>query len=149
AWSRTGLPLMARGVNQKPIDLKVQARFLIEEVIDHLRSERQRTDGSPKLDFEKDLLPLLVREMADAYHASLNLDRDVVVQVQACGSGNPPTGARLRRWKKFRWEQLVSPISRKAVQRADTFRSYFLSYLRRDIAEALQGNLSCPVKSAC
>jgi uncharacterized NAD(P)/FAD-binding protein YdhS len=136
AWSRTGLPLLARAVNQKSIDQKVEAQFLTEETIDKLRRERQRRFGSPKLDFVLDLLPLLVCEMAEAFERAKARRRRNVA-----GLGRKPS--------RFHWQRLVWPISSKALRSADSFESFFLKYLRSDIAEALQGNLSSPVKSAC
>jgi uncharacterized NAD(P)/FAD-binding protein YdhS len=129
AWSRTGLPLMARGVNQKPVDQKVQGRFLTEEAVDRLRTQRLRATGTPKLDFAQDLLPLLIQEMAAAHNAAL----------AAC----PAQRA------SFRWRRLVCPLLSKALRSAETFKAFFVDYLRRDVAEALRGNLTSPEKSAC
>jgi len=145
AWSRSGLPLMARAANQKPIDLKVQAKFLTEEAVDKLRDGRQRNCGSPKLDFVQDLLPLLVLEMASAFDVALKSPPEEV----ASGRSRSCENAHQCEWQKFRWQDLVHPLTSDACRSEDGFRSFFLDYLRSDIAEALQGNLRSPVKSAC
>jgi uncharacterized NAD(P)/FAD-binding protein YdhS len=137
AWSRCGLPLMARGVNQKPIDEKTQGRFLNDETIARLRSEKLRTSGTAKLDFGHDVLPLLVQEMAHAYETV---------------HGPRPVPAPSRSPKNvpvFQWSQLVCPVPASALHNEDRFKSFFLDYLRRDIAEALRGNMTSPVKAAC
>jgi uncharacterized NAD(P)/FAD-binding protein YdhS len=144
AWSRTGLPLMGRGMNQKPIDHKVAARHLTEDAIDTLRRERQRACGTPKLDFARDLLPLLVREIADAFHGARATRR-----ARAHPAGEPGPGSRNGHGQKFRWRRLVSPLTDQVLRSADGFRSFFLDYVRRDVEEALRGNVLSPVKSAC
>jgi uncharacterized NAD(P)/FAD-binding protein YdhS len=133
AWSRSGLPLMARAVNQKPIDHKVSARFLTEAAIDDLREQRMRKAGTPKLDFVHDLLPLLVREMEDAHKLAFSSG---LASLEAEAS-------------KFSWQQLVCPMPKDAVRTPDGYRSFLLNYLRQDIEEAQRGNVSSPVKAAC
>ncbi|HEV3447158.1 MAG TPA: FAD/NAD(P)-binding protein [Gemmataceae bacterium] len=136
AWSRSGLPLMARAVNQKPIDYKVRARFLTQEAVAGLRRERERAVGSPKLDFARHLLPLLLREMADAHNAALASPRH--------GSAGTRTNG-----DRFRWKRLICPLTADACRTAEGFRSFFVDFVRHDVDEALRGNLSSPVKSAC
>jgi uncharacterized NAD(P)/FAD-binding protein YdhS len=151
AWSRSGLPLMTRGVNQKPIDEKVEARFLTEEALDKLRGDRLRTSGTAKLDFVHDILGLLVQEMAHAYETAVARRNGQVVPPPGHWNGNHRAPKR-HRWlgsKTFCWEQLVHPVPGSALRTEDRFKSFFLDYLRWDIAEAHQGNLASPVKSAC
>jgi hypothetical protein len=140
AWSRCGLPLMARGVNQKPIDEKVQGRFLTDETLDKLRSEKLRASGTAKLDFGLDVLPLLVQEMAHACETTAALTHAEAVQAPSCSAENSPA---------FQWAQLASPVPSSALRTEYKFKSFFLDYLRGDIAEALRGNMTSPVKSAC
>jgi uncharacterized NAD(P)/FAD-binding protein YdhS len=149
AWSRTGLPLMARAVNQKPINQKVRARYLTEETVDKLRRGRQHVLGTPKLDFVDDLLPLLVQEMADAYDAALAPRLEGATLPRCRRHENQAAAVRQLDRKVFPWERLVCPLTSGALRTADQFRFFFLDYLRRDVAESLQGNLSSPVKSAC
>jgi uncharacterized NAD(P)/FAD-binding protein YdhS len=146
AWSRSGLPLMARAANQKPIDQKVQARFLTEETIDGLRQERLLAAGTTKLDFLEDLLPLLLREMEDAYEAALASEA-AVPEHNGCHEHPPAT--HVNGCNSFNWQQLVSPLPSDALQSEDAFKAFFLDYVRHDIAEAHRGNMSSPVKSAC
>jgi uncharacterized NAD(P)/FAD-binding protein YdhS len=140
AWSRCGLPLMARGVNQKPIDEKVQGRFLTDETLDKLRSEKLRTSGTAKLDFGYDVLPLLVQEMAHAYETAAALQHGEAVHAPSSSAENSPA---------FQWAQLTSPVPSSALRTENKFKSFFLDYLRWDIAEAHRGNIGSPVKSAC
>ncbi len=139
AWSRCGLPLMARGINQKPFDEKVQGRFLTDDVLDRLRSEKLRTCGTAKLDFGHDVLPLLVQEMAHAYETAAVLQNGQ-------GGHSPDRSADK---PAFQWAHLTCPVPSSALHTEDTFRSFFLDHLRWDIAEARRGNLTSPVKAAC
>jgi len=70
--SRNCLPATARGINQKGVDGRHQARYFTVEAIAALRERARATRGSPQLDFEAELLPLLKREMALAYRQALN-----------------------------------------------------------------------------
>lgn len=70
--SRNCLPAAARGINQKGVDGRHQARYFTVEAIAALRERARSTRGSPQLDFEAELLPLLKREMALAYRQALN-----------------------------------------------------------------------------
>jgi hypothetical protein len=49
----------------------------------------------------------------------------------------------------FQWAQLTCPVPGGALRSENKFKSFFLDYLRCDIAEALRGNMTSPVKSAC
>jgi len=140
AWSRCGLPLMARGTNQKPFDEKVQGRFLTDDVLDRLRSEKLRTCGTAKLDFGHDVLPLLVQEMAHAYETAAILQDGQAGQAADRSAENLPA---------FRWAQLTCPVPSSALCTENKFKSFFLDYLRWDIAEARRGNMTSPVKAAC
>jgi len=70
--SRNCLPAAARGVNQKGVDGRHPARYFTVEAIAAMRERARSTRGSPQLDFEGELLPLLKREMALAYRQALN-----------------------------------------------------------------------------
>src|SRR5207302_1297003 len=87
AWSRSGLPLLTRGVNQKPIDEKVEARFLTDETLDRLRRDRLRASGTAKLDFVHDILPLIVQEMAHAYETAVARRHEPVVRAPGRSNG--------------------------------------------------------------
>ena len=140
AWSRCGLPLMARGVNQKPFDEKVQGRFLTDDVLDRLRSEKIRTSGTDNLDFGHDVLPLLVQEMTHAYETA------AVLQNGQAGHGPDRSAENL---PAFPWAQLTCPVLSSALRSENEFKSFFLDYLRWDIAEAHRGNMTSPIKAAC
>jgi hypothetical protein len=131
---------MARGVNQKPFDEKVQGRFLTDDVLDRLRSEKMRTSGTAKLDFGHDVLPLLVQEMAHAYETAAVLQNGQAGHAPDRSAKNLPA---------FQWAQLTCPVPSSALRSENEFKSFFLDYLRWDMAEAHRGNITSPIKAAC
>jgi uncharacterized NAD(P)/FAD-binding protein YdhS len=86
--SRNCLPAAARGINQKGVDGRHQARYFTVEAIAALRERARSTRSSPQLDFEAELLPLLKREMALAYRQSLN-----AAQAAVAAGARPPQAA--------------------------------------------------------
>src|SRR5437764_1446423 len=102
-----------------------------------MRSEKLRTSGTAKLDFGHDVLPLLVQEMAHAYETAAALQNGQAAQAPGLSAENLPP---------FQWASLTCPVPGSALQTEDAFKSFFLDYLRRDIAEARRGNMISPVK---
>ena len=78
AFSRSGLPLTARAVNQKGVSIQYRAQFLLASKIRELRAAR-------KLDFVQDVFPLLLADMQYAYcEAYLRDKRDPVATMLFC-----------------------------------------------------------------
>lgn len=78
AFSETGLFTFARPDNRKDADptrLEHRGVFLTNDAVDRLRANvgTRRTDGTGtgRLDFERDVLPLVVLEMAHVHYATL------------------------------------------------------------------------------
>src|SRR5262249_15064446 len=65
--SRSGIPFSARGRNQKGLLGAYQARFLTLPAIDSLREQAHVKRQSRQLQFESEVFPLLVADMARAY----------------------------------------------------------------------------------
>ncbi|NVM75881.1 putative NAD(P)/FAD-binding protein YdhS [Duganella sp. SG902] len=125
--SRNCLPYAARGVNQKGLDGRHQPRYFTPDAVDALRRQALIKRGSRQLDFDRELLPLLKREIGEVYRAT-------------------PGAAAIDDDALF--AELLFPLQDRQFASLDEFRQYFRNWLRADLAEALRGNLSSPVKAA-
>ena len=126
--SRNCLPYAARGVNQKGLDGRHQARHFTVDAVEALRRQALIARGSSQLDFDRELLPLLKREIADAYRtAAATLDA-------------PDEDTLLA--------DLLFPLQDRQFATLAEFRRYFRDWLLADLAEARLGNLASPTKAA-
>ncbi len=149
--SRLGLPYSARAHNQKTGQYK--GKILTPETVLKLKARKT------KVDFEKDLMPLIIREMNYVYYTTL-LGEKLGNQFLKCVSDDDR-----KQWIKdnvvpedrFSWEDLENPFRKfeaETVPGQPWFSSlaeytrYVLEYLRRDINQAKQGNLTSPLKTA-
>jgi uncharacterized NAD(P)/FAD-binding protein YdhS len=150
-FSRSGIPLGARAVNQKGICGQYSARFLR---LSHLRKLRVYR----KLDFVQDVLPLLVADMEYAYYeAYLREGQGAAAAEVFCSAfvaADPPGRRRLidgsvRAADQFLWAALAQPVPDDALHSRDTFATWLVGHLQRDLHEARRGNLDSPLKAAC
>jgi len=149
--SRLGLPYSARAHNQKTDQYK--GKILTPETVLKLKAQKG------KVDFEKDLMPLIILEMGYVYYTTL-LGKQMGDQFLNCASDE----AR-RRWigenvateDRFSWEDLENPFRKIQSQTPpghpwfssmEEYTRYVIEYLRRDITEAEKGNLTSPLKTA-
>ncbi|MEP6501745.1 MAG: FAD/NAD(P)-binding protein [Betaproteobacteria bacterium] len=150
-FSRSGVPLSARAVNQKGVSNQYRARFLLLKHVRALRTER-------KLDFVADVLPLLVADMEYAYYDAYLRERtDATVAAGFCkefAAGD----ARQRRElieravpesDRFSWQRLAAPVPEPVLASRDTFAQWLKRHLLEDLREARKGNLDSPLKAAC
>jgi len=151
AFSRSGLPLTARAANQKGVSAQYRARFLLADKIRALRATR-------KLDFQADVFPLLLADMQFAYYeAWLRNHRDPITAMlfsnQFVCADVVEREALIKQYipaeDRFSWDMLVDPIPQAALSSAVSFRTWLTSHLRRDLNEAIQGNVDGPLKAAC
>lgn len=130
--SRNCLPYAARGINQKGVDGRHQPRYFTLDAVAMLRRQSLIQRGTTQLDFERDLLPLLKREMAEVYRATPGaaardndaLDNDAL------------------------FAELLFPTQDRQFASLAEFRRYFRDWLERDLAEARKGNVASPTKAA-
>ena len=151
AFSRSGLPLSARAVNQKGISNQYRARFLLLKNVREMRAGR-------KLDFVADVMPLLVADMAYAYYeAYLRECTDAATVAEFCrrfAAGDERerqelVDAVIPRVDRFSWERLAAPVTERAQAGRDAFGPWLGEYLREDVREARKGNVGSPLKAAC
>ncbi|MBY0556381.1 MAG: FAD/NAD(P)-binding protein [Burkholderiaceae bacterium] len=134
--SRLCLPAAARGVNQKGLAGRHTAQFFTTQALAALRARATLRDGSSQLDFERDVLPLLQREMAWVYRSTLAghaLDPARFVLT-------PADQAQIGRW--------LFPLQQRRFATLAQFRQYVHDWLLRDLAAARQGNLGNACKAA-
>jgi hypothetical protein len=149
--SRLGLPYSARGRNQK--DSQYKGRIFTREAVDAIRSRH------PKVDFEKDLLPLMVREMEFVYYSTLVGPEFGEAWI---GAADEASRARLVEEKvpperRFSWEAMARPLAgveqraRSGAPWFDSLEAYIrfvFDFMARDIHEAEMGNMASPLKNA-
>jgi uncharacterized NAD(P)/FAD-binding protein YdhS len=151
AFSRSGLPLSARAVNQKGTSGRYRARHLTLEHVKSLRSLE-------KIDFQKSILPLLLLDMEHAYYtAYLKKTRsltETMLFMNHLVFAREGERERLIRdavpeQDQFSWEKFVSPISLKDFDNQQEYGTWLQNYLRSDIINATEGNVDNPIKAAC
>ena len=150
-FSRSGIPLSARAVNQKGVSNQYRARFLLLRHVRELRSGR-------KLDFVADVLPLLVADMAYAYYDAYLRERtgaDAAAEFCVQFAAGDATRRReliercVPEADRFSWERLVAPVPEQALASRNTFGQWLKGHLGEDVREARKGNLASPLKAAC
>ena len=150
-FSRSGIPLSARAVNQKGISNQYRARFLLLQHVRKMRAGR-------KLDFVADVLPLLVADMELAYcDAWLRQHGDAAGADEFCGKFAAGDEAERRQLveraipesDRFSWQRLVAPVPESALRSRNTFGQWLRGHLLEDVREARKGNRNSPLKAAC
>jgi uncharacterized NAD(P)/FAD-binding protein YdhS len=154
-YSRSGLPLTARAVNQKGVFGQYKPKFLTFAKVEELRGQ---ADGG-QLDFEKQLIPLLWADMQFAYYfAWLHQHRDKLAALtfsnafMACDSAaarQKLIDRTVDRREHLSWEKLIDPVPPAALKSRRQFDDWLRGYMWRDVEHALMGNLDSPLKSAC
>ena len=146
-FSRSGVPLSARAVNQKGVSNQYRARFLLLHRVREMRAGR-------RLDFVADVMPLLLADMEHAwYDAWFRQHADAEAAALFAGFDD----ARRREWiagavpaaERFSWQRLAAPVPETALASRDAFGDWLQAHLSDDLREARHGNLGSPVKAAC
>lgn len=139
-FSRNSLPFAARGVNQKGLTGRHQARFFTADAVARLRQATLAAMGDSRLDFQATVLPLVLKEMAYAYRcAELRGEGHEECPVE----GFEPTEDEMQALESILW-----PLKRRAFPSFDKFHAFVHAWIEQDLIEAAKGNLSSPVKAA-
>jgi hypothetical protein len=165
AGSRGGLPMLARGVNQKGPYYRYRPRFLTERAL----ADARRRTGCYQLDFRQDVLPLLRAEVDHVYYTGLVRqrfgDRAAERFADRHVSGGHVAGADERLTAAVGLakllaefgvadapapdlERLARPFAGRHFADPARFRRCALDLLEADAAEARNGNVSGPLKAA-
>ncbi|MGG1948229.1 FAD/NAD(P)-binding protein [Trinickia sp. NRRL B-1857] len=135
-FSRNCLPFAARGINEKGLAGSHRAQFFTPEAIEEKRRAVLAATGQFQLDFERDVLPLTLKEMAYAYRMALH-KREV-----------DPAGFEATPEELAAIEAILWPLKDRRFESFEAFRHFFDTLFRDDLNEAFKGNLSSPVKAA-
>jgi len=139
------------------------------------RPRRVSGEERRQLDFERHVFPLIVLEMAYVYYTTL-LGRPFGPELRAAADSRyrdflreggdscdaaiewllQPVQARFDaaasddlRAKRFDWRTLFEPLGPPTLENAAHWQEKLIDYMRRDHADAAEGNLRNPVKAAC
>lgn len=134
--SRQCLPFAARGINQKGLTGRHEARFFTPAAVAKLHEAAFEASGDPRIDFRVQVLPLVIKEMAYAYRVAARrggVDADTF----------EPAPDELQAVHEILW-----PLGDREFQSFQDFHAFFHRLFREDLEEALRGNLVSPVKAA-
>ncbi|MRW94882.1 hypothetical protein GJ699_33515 [Duganella sp. FT80W] len=170
-FSRNCLPYAARGVNQKGLDGRHQPRHFTPDAVEALRRQALIARGSRQLDFGRELLPLLKREMIEVYRATAAVSPPAAIAALAAppasalhsaaiapaatspvaalrpaAASPPPPTVPLDDDALF--ADLLFPLQNRQFASLTEFRHFFRDWLQADLAEARKGNLASPTKAA-
>ncbi len=150
AYSRAGLPLSGRAMNQKGASVQYKAKFLTTAKVKELRNK-----GA--IDFLQDVLPLLVSDMEYAYYEAYITDKQGTIEAKKfCNSylfsSTEKRAELINRFvqleDRFSWQRLITPIPMSILSSKEKYSNWLKKYLENDLFEAKRGNLSSPIKSA-
>lgn len=158
AGSRSGLPIAARGVNQKAPN---HVHSAVVFTADRVRAYRDEIDGAgAPLNFRRHIMPLIQAEIDHKYltllvrdaRGSALAERFAEQHAEHLAAGLP-TGPLRRSFgapadATLDIEALARPFAGRTFSDEQHFRSTLLDLVRADIAEARRGTLNGPVKAA-
>lgn len=134
--SRQCLPFAARGINQKGLTGRHEARFFTPAAVARLHQAAFEASGDPRIDFRAQVLPLVIKEMAYAW-------RRAAQGGELDAAGFEPSPEELRAVREILW-----PLYDREFRSFAEFHAFFHRHVAEDLAEALRGNLVSPVKAA-
>ncbi len=138
---------MARAITQKENQEIYQSIHFTSQAIKKIRDQKN------KLDFQKDVLPLIILEMQYAYSytylAQKNLQQAFLFKNQWILNKHKQKvlDKYIPKTQQLNFRNLLRPINN--VRNAKDFQRKLINYLEHDIQEALLGNLTSPIKTAC
>lgn len=135
-FSRNCLPAAARGINQKGLAGRHPARFFTREAVRALRERQLRAGAGPQLDFDRDLLPLLLKEMGYAWRTA------------ADGAAPDPLWYALGEEERDGIGAMLFPLHGQRFASQAEFQAFFRALLEADLRQAGLGNLGSPAKAS-
>ncbi|AWZ04277.1 MULTISPECIES: FAD/NAD(P)-binding protein [unclassified Streptomyces] len=157
ASSRRGIPYHARGENQKGAFGRHVPLLLTEAKV---RELRRRAELNAGLDFRTEIWPLVAREAEAVYYTALlarehspayvDAFRDLLLRTERGGAAERRLLAEfgVAPEDHWDWERLSQPHLGVEFAGPDAYRTWLLDLLRRDVADALEGNVAGPLKAA-
>ncbi|MFV0128563.1 FAD/NAD(P)-binding protein [Streptomyces sp. HMX112] len=160
AGSRSGLPIPARGRNQKRPDFSHKALFLTRDALLAARAARRAATGNDQLDFAEDVLPLLLQEVEHVYYvthvrtsrgpAAAEAFAEEHAAALRAGLDRRPllASAGLDGVPPIDLDALARPFGDERFASPGRFRERLLEVMDEDLAAAELGTLDGPLKSA-
>ncbi|MER5262790.1 FAD/NAD(P)-binding protein [Actinosynnema sp. NPDC002837] len=162
AGSRSGVPILARGVNQKAPEYRYEAKFLTCGALAEARHRARRETGSARLDFRRDVLPLVQLEVEHVYYTTLIRDhsgdeaarRFARLHLAVAGGkaahlvDKALVEAGIAHAATIDLERIARPFAGRRYADPAEFHRDVLDLLGQDLVEALRGNVHGPVKAA-
>ncbi|MBH2008580.1 MAG: FAD/NAD(P)-binding protein [Xanthomonadaceae bacterium] len=136
-FSRNSLPFAARGLNQKGLTGRHEPRFFTAEAIALKRQAVLAATADPRLNFQRDVLPLILREMVYAYRCAEHKQSTCSIE------DFEPTPEELHTLTSILW-----PLTGRSFSSFDAFHSFVHALIEGDLLEAAAGNRSSAVKAA-
>jgi methylaspartate mutase epsilon subunit len=160
AGSRSGLPFPARGANRKQIGDDYKPVLLTEKAVEELREARRAEQQDDRLDFQQEVLPLLMLEVHRSYTANVIRQREGDEKAEeflALCDGVTLTEAGLDELRQRfgvgdvelpDFDKLSRPFQGMSYESSEEFQSGLAKHLERDLEEASLGNLHGPLKAS-
>ncbi|WP_329277547.1 FAD/NAD(P)-binding protein [Streptomyces sp. NBC_01451] len=158
AGSRRGIPYQARGDNAKGPYGRHTPLVLTDEVIARFR---KRADSGEAPDFRTEIWPLVAKEVETVYYETLLRTRELTDRplgafrdrFLAAPHRDPQEAAVLDEFgvpevDRWSWDRMSRPYTGQVFPDAAAWRSWLLTHLQEDAAQAALGNVDGPVKAA-
>ena len=150
-FSRSGIPLTARALNQKGASGQYKPKVLTMAFVKSLRNRG-------KIDFTADILPILIKEMSCAFYESYFRKRHGEVSAKlfhelylkcAPYEEKQLVDQYVPVDQQFSFQKLSNPVPFEDLETVQAFGVWLRDYLDNDYNEACQGNMDSPMKAAC
>jgi hypothetical protein len=160
AGSRSGLPFPARGTNQKGVEESYAPVHCTIDRIDALREHARRTRVDDRLDFQREVLPLVELELRRCFLANLIARRrgDESAQAFLAAFDRAPEDPRRVDELRARFgvadadvpdlARLSRPFDGARYASPRDFQRALTEYLKEDLRHAAHGNRHGPLKGA-
>lgn len=140
-FSRSGLPALAQPPARSATGARPGPRFFTREAVCALREAAMRERASVQLDFDRELLPLLMKEMSYAWRCAA--DGGIAQLATVAGIGFVPSAGELAGV-----EALLFPLRGRCFDSGAAFSTFITCLLADDLSEARRGSLASPAKAA-
>jgi len=161
AGSRGGAPIFARGRNHKTAGMKQRSLFLTTQAIQDARARTLALEGTERLDFNRDIYPLLQAEMDHVYykthvrlrHGAEIAERFANDHIAFVHRGDCRAEGLLQAYDlvdipRLDLFALARPFASQQFPDRASFREALCELLRADLVEARRGNIDGPLKAA-
>lgn len=160
AGSRSGVPLLARGRNQKGALYRYTPRFFTDEAVEAARAQVLAETGHTHLWFRRDVLPLVMRELDYVYYRThvrvrhgARAEEEFCERYPPAVAGSEGISPLLREYglddvPPLDLERMARPFAQAEFPDTASYHAALIALLERDAAEAALGNVDGPLKAA-